>query len=138
MAANTYLTVPGIVTVRWDEMAQAVTVEWEGPATSEDFGAVLDAEVRALEEHRGSRLLADCRFQRVINLADQDRANREWIPRVAAAGLKQFAIVLPIGDMAATHIRERTGQIPESMFSVGYFTTVQEAQEWLRAERVST
>lgn len=36
-------------------------MEWEGWADSAEFAALLDAEVRALTEHHGSRLLADYR-----------------------------------------------------------------------------
>lgn len=131
MSSQTYFSVPGVASVTWDGVHQVVRVEWEGSANTSEFSALLDAEVKALDEHRCSRLLADCRFQRILNLADQDRANQDWIPRAAQAGLKRFAIVLPISDMAATHIRKRTGEIPGSLFEVSYFATVDEALGWL-------
>ncbi|HET7420866.1 MAG TPA: hypothetical protein VFL27_10840 [Candidatus Dormibacteraeota bacterium] len=130
-ADDVYFAVPGVATVRWDEAHQTVFVEWDGWANSAEFGALLDAEVRALEEHGGSCLLADCRRQRVLNPADQERADREWMPRAIMAGLKRFAIVLPESDMAAGHLKERLGKVPKTAMHIAYFASVEEAREWL-------
>lgn len=126
---DVYFTVPGIATVRWDEPQSTVLVQWDGWANTAEFKSLLDAEVKALRDHNGTRLLADCRRQRVLNLADQERANREWLPQVLAAGLKHFAIVLPESETAAGHLRERLSSVTE--MEVGYFTTVEEARDWL-------
>jgi hypothetical protein len=126
---DVYFTVPGVATVRWDEPQTTVCVEWEGWANAAEFKSLLDAEVKALRDHKGTRLLADCRRQRVLNLADQERANREWLPEVHAAGLKRFAIVLPDSEIAAGHLRERLSSVTE--MEVAYFATVEEARDWL-------
>ncbi len=131
MTSPTYFSLPGIASVRWDDEHQLVHVAWEGWANSSEFASLLDAEVKALAEHQCSRLLADCRRQRVLNVADQERANRDWIPRAAAAGLKKFAIVLPVSDLAAAHLRQRTGETPRSAFDVAYFDDLEEAIAWL-------
>jgi hypothetical protein len=126
---DVYFTVPGIATVRWDEPQSTVLVAWDGWANTAEFKSLLDAEVKALRDHNGTRLLADCRRQRVLNLADQERANREWLPQVLAAGLKRFAIVLPESETAAGHLRERLSSVTE--IEVAYFATVEEARDWL-------
>lgn len=129
---DVYFSVPGVATVRWDAGYGAVFVEWEGWANSGEFSALLDAEVRALEEHGGSCLLADCRRQRVLNPADQERANREWVPKAIAAGLKRFAIVLPVSDVAAAHLRGKLESVPKTLH-VEYFGSVDDARDWLSA-----
>ena len=131
MADETYFAMPGVATVRWDEPSKTVVVEWDGWANSAEFKGLLDAEVKALRDHGGSRLLADCRRQRVLNPADQDRANEEWVPRVLEAGLRRFAVVLPVSEMAATHLRDRLGKVPKTAMRIDYFTTVEDAREWL-------
>jgi hypothetical protein len=128
---DTYFSVPGVASVRWDSAAGTVFVEWEGWANTAEFTGLLDAEVSALKEHACSRLLADCRRQRVLNQADQERANRDWLPRALEAGLKRFAVVLPVSDLAAAHLRERLSEVPHTALQVSYFGTVEEAQEWL-------
>jgi hypothetical protein len=127
---DVYFSVPGVASVRWDDGHKTVFVEWEGWANTAEFDALLDAEVRALEDHGGSCLLADCRRQRVLNPADQERANREWIPKAIAAGLVRFAIVLPVSDVAAAHLRGRLEKVPEGL-RVEYFGSVDEAREWI-------
>ena len=108
-----------------------VMVEWEGWADSEEFTALLEAEIQALSDHGASLLLADCRRQRVLRPADQDRADREWLPRATAAGLKRFAIVLPTSVLAAMNLQDRLGKVPSGTLEVGYFDGVKAAQEWL-------
>lgn len=128
---DVYFSVPGVATVRWDEPHNTVFVEWDGWANSTEFSALLEAEVKALQDHAGSRLLADCRRQRVLNPADQEKADREWTPRAIMAGLKRFAIVLPESDMAAGHLQERLAKVPKTAMQIAYFGSVEEAQEWL-------
>ena len=128
---DVYFSVPGVATVRWDEPHATVCVDWDGWANTAEFKGLLDAEVKAMKEHRGSRLLADCRRQRILNPADQERANREWVPQVLEAGLKWFAIVLPESEIAAAHLRERLAAVPQTAMQIAYFASVEEAREWL-------
>jgi hypothetical protein len=130
-ADNVFFNAPGVASVRWDEDGQLVLVEWEGWANSTEFAALLDAEVRALRQHHGSRVLADCRRQKVLNPADQERANLEWIPRALAAGLKGFAVVLPSSGLAGVNLKDSLGKAPAGALDVAYFATVEEARAWL-------
>lgn len=131
MAGHVYFSVPGVAQVRWDEPTATVCVDWEGWANTAEFDALLDAEVAALREHGGSRLLADCRRQRALNTADQQRAERDWTPLAVAAGLRRFAVVLPESEMAAKQLQERLRSASEGGMRVRYFATVEEAREWL-------
>jgi hypothetical protein len=126
-----YFNTPGVASVRWDEAAKLVLVEWEGWADSSEFARLLDAELQALEEHRGSRLLADCRRQKVLSPKGQERANREWLPRALKSGLTHFAIVVPASVVADMNLRASLDKASRSGLQVGFFATVEEAREWL-------
>jgi hypothetical protein len=126
-----YFNAPGTASVKWDPAGATVMVEWEGWANSAEFAAMLDAGVQALKDHHGTRWLADCRRQKVLSPADQDRADREWLPGALAAGLKQFAVVLPESGLAGMNIKDRLNQVPHATLQVAYFATVQQAREWL-------
>jgi hypothetical protein len=128
---DVYFNIAGVASVRWDQGGQVVLVEWEGWADSTEFKELLDAEIRALQQHRGSRLLADCRQQKVISPADQHRANQEWLPRALAAGLKRFAVVLPKSGLAEMNLRDALGKVPETALQVAYFATLEEGKAWL-------
>lgn len=131
---QTYIHMPNVASVTWDESTRTVVVEWEGWANTAEFRALLDAELKALKDHRGRLVLADCRLQRVLNVADLERADEDWIPRAIEAGLKRFAVVLPISDLAAAQVRERLADGPPSGFRVAYFSTFEDARAWLQRE----
>jgi hypothetical protein len=126
-----YFDAPGVASVRWDEDGQLVLVEWHGWANSNEFAALLAAEIEALRKHKGSRLLADCRRQKVLNPADQERANKEWLPRALAAGLKCFAVVVPSSVLADVNLKASLDKVPATALRVAYFTTPEEAPAWL-------
>ena len=128
---DSYFKTPGVASVRWVPTTGIVLVEWEGWANSAEFAAILEAEIHALSEHRGSSLLADCRRQKVISPADTERANKEWLPRALAAGLKRFAVVVPTSGLADMNIRESLGKVSSQALEVAYFDTPDEAEEWL-------
>jgi hypothetical protein len=132
-ADGVYFSTAGVASVRWDEEDQLVLVEWDGWANSAEFAALLDAELRALEQHRGSRILADCRRQKVLNPADQERANREWLPRALRIGLKRFAIVVPASVVADMNLRDSLEKAAGAGLEVEYFATVEEARDWVVA-----
>ena len=129
---HVYFAMPGVASVKWEPDGEMVLVEWEGWSDSDEFAALLAAEIRALTEHRGSRLLADCRRQKVLSPGDQI-ADTKWLPRAAAAGLKRFAIVLPISGLATTNLRDRLGKVPGTTLEIAYFDDVDEAKAWLAA-----
>jgi hypothetical protein len=126
-----YFNSPGVATVRWDEDGQFVLVEWEGWANSAEFAALLDAEIVAMRKHKCSRLLADCRRQRVLNPAEAERAGLEWVPQALAAGLRRFAVVVPASALAEANLKNSLGKIPAHALEVAYFSTPDEARAWL-------
>jgi hypothetical protein len=126
-----YFHAPGVASVTWDQGVSSVLVEWEGWADSAEFKTLLDAGVRALVEHRGSRWLADCRRQRALSPADQEWGDQVWLPQAVASGLKWFAVVLPKSQLATINLQDREATLRQMGLEVGYFTTVEEARAWL-------
>jgi hypothetical protein len=128
---DVYFDLPGVASVTWDEEGRFVHVEWRGWANPTEFSALLDAEVAALREHRGTRMLADCRRQKGLTAADQDLANDNWLPRALAAGLKRVAVVVPSSGLAAGNLRERLDKARPGSLEVAYFATPDEARDWM-------
>lgn len=129
--ADVYFDMPGVASVSWDEDAQLVLVEWQGWANPTEFAALLEAEIVALRKHKGSRMLADCRRQKGLSAADQDRANDVWLPRALAVGLKRMAVVVPSSGLAAANLKERLGKARPAALEIAYFPTPEEARDWL-------
>jgi len=130
-ADNVYFDLPGVASVRWDEDGQFVLVEWQGWANATEFAALLEAEIVALRKHKSSRMLADCRRQKGLSAADQDRANEVWLPRALAVGLKRMAVVVPSSGLAAANLKERLGKVRAAALEIAYFPTPEEARAWL-------
>jgi hypothetical protein len=128
---NVYFHAPGVASVRWEPSLQAVLETWEGWANADEFTSMLEAGVRALKENHGSRWLADCRLQRVLKSADQEAGNKKWVPRALAAGLKRFAVVLPVSGLAKANIQDHLSAAAASRMEVAYFATVEQAGRWL-------
>jgi len=124
---------PGVAVVTWDPDSLAVYIDWRSWADAAEFELLLDAGIRALAEHDGSRCLADCRNMKPVNPADQDWVDLNWFPRAYAAGLRRMALVVPYSGMSRMRIDEVLGQVPGSALEVAYFGTVESATEWLTA-----
>jgi SpoIIAA-like len=131
-AANiVFFDKPDVASVKWDVDGHFVLVEWRGWANPSEFAALLEAEIAALRKHRGTRMLADCRRQKGLSAADQDRANENWLPRALAAGLKRFAVVVPTSGLAQANLKDRLGKVRAGALEVAYFATPEEARDWL-------
>jgi hypothetical protein len=117
-----YFSRPGVALVTWNPDLRAVCLEPQAWADTTDAQAVLDAVIRALRAHHGSRWLLDGRKMKTIKRANQDWITQSWLPRAAAAGLKPPRSSSP---QAARRGSRETG------IDVRFFATVEMAAEWL-------
>jgi hypothetical protein len=124
---------PGVAVVAWDPASLAVYVDYRSWADPTEFELLLDAGIRALAEHHGSRCLADCRNMKPANPADQEWVDRHWFPRAYDAGLRRMALVVPYGGLTRIHIEDLLGPVPGAELQVAYFGTIESATEWLTA-----
>jgi hypothetical protein len=84
--SEVYFHVPGVARTSWDRTFRLVHVEWVGWANSAEFATLLDAEMRALREHGGTRssLTAGARgFSARIDHLDNAAAGRSATPALA-------------------------------------------------------
>ena len=127
---HVYIDLPGVALVTWNPDLRAVCLESQSLANTSESQAVLDAIIRALRAHRGSRWLVDGRKMRVVKKADQDWITQNWLPRAAAAGLKLAAIVQPTSGVAMTNIDD-VARVSDNGLDVRFFSTVEMAARWL-------
>jgi SpoIIAA-like len=127
-----YFNVPGVAQVRWDPALKAAHMEWQGWADETEFRAANSAIVDAITDHHGSRALGDCRSMKVTKQSDQEWIDREWFPRVVAAGLTRMALVIPTSGLAKMNVEDMVARVPNTTLQVGYFATLEEARIWLK------
>jgi hypothetical protein len=129
---------PGVAVVRWEPTLRAVYIEWQGWADPAEFAAALEAGLRALVEHRGSRWLADCRDMKAIQQSDQEWLDRSWFPRMIAAGLRRMAVVTPKSGLAMSNLEGIIRKVPADRIDVAFFAKVAEAERWVSAPSTKT
>src|SRR4051812_32793700 len=87
---------PGkIYAVFFDSKINAVTMEWSGYATSEQFREGTELMLSVLAENKCSKVLADIRDMVLIGMDDQEWLNGNFLPRAIRSGFKTIAIVKP-------------------------------------------
>jgi SpoIIAA-like len=125
-----YFNLPGVAVVKWDPPCKAAHMEWQGWAKPAEFQAANDALIQAIKDHHGSRVPGDSRLIKVIQKSDQDWVNRDWFPRILAAGVTRMALVLPASGLAKMNIDELVSRVADRL-DVAYFATLDEARDWL-------
>jgi hypothetical protein len=129
---------PGVAVMWWNATSRAVHVEWQGWADPAEFAAALEAGLSALSEHRASRWLADCRDMKTIQQSDQDWLDRNWFPRMIAAGLRRMALVIPKSGLAMTNLEDIISRVPADKIDAEFFATVAEAESWISRPSTKT
>jgi hypothetical protein len=122
-----YFSRPGVALVTWNPDLRAVCLEPQAWAGTGDAQAVLDAIIRALRHHHGSRWLLDGRNMTSVKRADQKWTTKSWLTQAAAAGLKLAAIVQPTSPST---------RVSKKGIDLRFFATVEMAAEWLTNPRV--
>ena len=130
-ADDVFFSRPGLADVRWDPTVKAVRTEWLGWANPTEFKAVLEAGLRAMEQHRSPRGMVDAHAQKVVQKSDQDWVNASWFPRALATGLTHLAIVTPISEVTRMNIEGVLSGASATRLVVAYFATLEEATGWL-------
>lgn len=125
-----YFNLPGVAVVKWDAPSQGAHIEWQGWAKPAEFRAANNALVQVIQDHRSTRILGDSRQIKVIQQSDQEWVNRDWFPRILAAGLERMAMVLPESGLAKMNIDDMVGRVAGQL-EVAYFPTLGEARKWL-------
>ncbi|HEX2572015.1 MAG TPA: hypothetical protein VH877_20900 [Polyangia bacterium] len=120
------------VTLHWDETCQAVWAEWKGYAEGDDFRGALDTGLHLLRTKGSSRWLADTRLMGPIRQIDQAWTNEDWLPRMAAAGTRWMALVLPQSSIARLSIKQILNRINGIDMVITNFPDLESARAWLR------
>jgi hypothetical protein len=98
------------------------------------FRKLLSASAELLETRRATKYVSDDRDNVVVDPEDIKWADDNWYPRVAKAGLRHWALVLPstmVGTVQAKSIletRRRQG------LDVEGFGRIEDALAWLRSK----
>lgn len=100
-------------------------------AWGETFRGVLNKGLEQMEEHGATKWLSDDRASSALRPEDGEWAEKDWSPRVAAAGWKYWAIVLPENVIGKMNMQGFIDVQAAAGRTVKVFSDPNEALTWL-------
>jgi len=125
------------VSIRWDQSHKYVHTEWKGFARSDEFRTALMTALDAIRDKHAIAYLSDTRKVKVVVPKDQNWANEVWVPYVAAAGLKRFALVKAESGLGKLNVEDVISLVDNRGLLMRGFESELEAKIWL-AEATGT
>jgi hypothetical protein len=129
-AGDLYLDQPW-VSIRWDNIRQCVHTEWKAFANSDEFRAALMRALDAIRDHHSVAYLSDTRKVKVVVPADQEWANKVWIPLLVSAGVKRFALVTATSGLGKLNVEDVIKLVDNRGLLMQGFNTMDSARMWL-------
>jgi hypothetical protein len=130
MSGTPYLDEPYLF-IEWDGDRRWVHTEWKAWANTEEIKAALEYVLKAIEDNRATKLLADCTGRKAVEIAAQEYQAQTWLPRAAGLGLKHMAMVMPRSEVAKHNVESLAGMYATQL-DTQTFATLAEAEGWLR------
>lgn len=100
----------------------------------EAFREVLNEGLKVFIREGATKWLSDDRESSALSKADTDWSMTDWFPRIAAAGWKHWAIVLPQSVMGEMNIRRFINAYSEQGLTVQVFNLPEPALAWLEKQ----
>jgi hypothetical protein len=121
-----------VASVSWDDVANAVCVEWKQFGEGAEFRAVLNAGVDLLVERKATSWIGDLRNLGPVTQEDQKWAAESWLLRATAGGLTHLALVSPRKIVAQMAVKTFMNKVDGRELFVGNFEDIEVARAWLR------
>lgn len=124
----------GYLDIFWEESSRSLISQWKGGAANRDLRAGLDA---GLEEFKrrpaGTQWIGETTHIGLINDADQEWTNTDWIPRFLATGVKYMAVVQPASAIAKLNVNSILQVYEGTNLTVFNCATLSEAIDWMKS-----
>ncbi len=118
----------------WSDEDQILVFTHKGFVQGEVLRANGLQMYNTIKEKQGSKLLLNTLEMKVLDPEDQQWINQELIPQMLAIGLLYVAILIPKSVLAAMSLKTVVKQTGESKEGIAYFSSREEAEEWLRSK----
>jgi len=122
-----------VYNIYFDEDINAVTMEWNGYATSAQFKEGTELMLNTLIQNKASKVFASLKDMVLIGQEDQQWLDTHFLPRAIKFGFKAIAIIKPDSYFNKVAIETISYKIEKDKLAVRFFDTVAAAKEWLRA-----
>ncbi|NJL15185.1 MAG: hypothetical protein HC913_20715 [Microscillaceae bacterium] len=103
----------------------------------DSFKGLMNQIQELVEQHRPHLYLVNTLdFRFVMAPAMQEWMNQHYVPRLIAAGIKKYALIVPqafITQLSIEQTVEDAREIHQDIFKIQYLATESEARAWLLA-----
>jgi hypothetical protein len=123
------------VSLRYHVGAKIVHHELRRFVHGEELRSVLEKGLELIITHRACKWLSDDRGNAPLTPQDAEWAEREWAPRVVAAGWKYWAVVMPQKITGQMYMRRRIAKYEERGLIVRTFEDPDDALVWLERQK---
>lgn len=107
--------------------------EFHKPISGEEFRQVLLKGLEIFKEHGAQKWLSDDRMNARLPEPDSDWGQREWFPKVFAAGWKFWAIVLPDKVLGRMNMQTFINNYSKQGLTIEVFGSPEDAMKWLES-----
>lgn len=117
----------------YNESLGVIQTKWKGIFVSgEQFRVILNEIINVLSAKKASTIIADARNMKVISEADRKWIIDDWYPRALAAGFRCQALVVTKDTFNEQAIKLIVMKYNEDDVKTRYFTSPEEAVEWVK------
>jgi ribonuclease HII len=122
-----------IYNIYFDETINAVIMEWDGYATSNQFKEGTELMLNTLIQNNCVKVLADIKDMILIGMEDQQWLDTHFLPRAIKFGFKAIAIIKPDNYFNKVAVESISYKVDKDKLAINFFDNVEEAKEWLRS-----
>ena len=127
MEANTE-----VYNIYFDKGINAVVMEWDGYATSNQFKEGTELMLNTLIQNNSFKVLADIKDMVLIGMEDQQWLNTHFLPRAIKFGFKAIALIKPDNYFNKVAVESVSYKVDKDKLAINFFDNIMEAKEWLK------
>jgi hypothetical protein len=115
----------------FDREINAVVMQWNGYATSDEFKEGTELMLHCLLENKACKVLADIKGMKIIGMEDQKWLDTNFLPRAIQAGFKAIAIIEPDYYFNKVAVESISYKVSKDKLTINFFDDIGKAKRWL-------
>ncbi|HXU28577.1 MAG TPA: hypothetical protein VN698_15205 [Bacteroidia bacterium] len=116
----------------FDANLNAVVMEWNGYATSNQFRQGTELMLNTLIKHNCTKVFADIEDMTIIGMEDQHWLESDFLPRAIKFGFKTIAIITPTSYFNKVAIESVSYKIDKEKLTVAFFNNIENGTKWIK------
>jgi len=122
------------IRLHWLSKERVLVKTCTGYVPSDGLRQACEAALGCLEQNKGNKVLSDNRGLVPTAQADLTWIERDWAPRMAAAGWRYWAVLEPTTALGAMNVRRWVAIYRELGIAIEAFQDAGEAIVWLQRQ----